>query len=185
MKKAIVAVGFVYLLSGCEDGPTQTFKPAPTGAASKWNDGQSAPITNANINQSFTGDVGGTNLQELCDAPTKKMRWEHAFTQPIMPPKIGGGINMAGMVDSNGNFTADVEKGVKDSWAGVTVADVEAINCQSYNYDDGDNYWGDNAEIFFSYFTSTRKLYYMGFDPGTRARSSSTLATCSTPTRWR
>lgn len=166
MKKAIVAVGFVYLLSGCEDGPTQTFKPAPNGAASKWNDGQSPSITDANINQSFTVTVGGTNLQELCDAPTKKARWEHAFLQPIQPPKIGGGINMAGMVDSNGQPTADVSKGVKDSWSGVTVADAEAINCQSYNYDDGDNYWGDNAEIFFSYYTSTRKLYYMGFDPG-------------------
>src|SRR4051812_34528132 len=116
MNKAIVAVGFVYLLSGCEDGPTQTFKPAPTGAASKWNDGQSAPITNANINQSFVGDVGGTNLQELCTAQAKRDRWMVAFSQPIQPPKVGGGINMAGMTDSAGNFTADVTKGVKDSW---------------------------------------------------------------------
>lgn len=166
MKKAIVAVGFVYLLSGCEDGPTQTFKPAPNGAASKWNDGQSPAITNANVNQGFAIDTSGTNLQELCTAQQKRDRWMNIFTQPIQPPKMGAGINMAGMIDSSGKPTADATTGVKDTWSGVTVADVEAINCQSYNYDDGDNYWGDNGEVFFSYYTSTRKLYYMGFNPG-------------------
>ena len=155
MKKAIVAVGFVYLLSGCEDGPTQTFKPAPNGAANQWNDGKTPPITGANINQGYTVTETGTNLQEICDGPTKKARWAAAFMGPIVPPKIGALINMAG-VDAQGN----------DTWQGITVTEAEQINCQSYNYDEGDNYWGDNGEVFFSYYSSTRKLYYEGFNPG-------------------
>ncbi len=150
MKKAIVAIGFVYLLSGCEDGPKQTFTPSPAGAGSRWNDGQTPPITDSNINQSFVVTETGTNLQEICDAPTKKARWAAAFAAPITPPRKAANIDLAG----------------DDTWKGITVSQAEQINCQSTNYDSTDNYWGDNGEVFFAYSAITRKLWALILEPG-------------------
>jgi hypothetical protein len=102
------------------------------------------------VTQGFDTTVTGTNKQEICDGPTKKARWEAAFAKPVVPPRQGAGIDLAG----------------GDSWAGLTVEQAEQINCQSTNDADGENYWGDNGEVYFDYYTSTRKIYYMGFNAG-------------------
>ena len=94
---------------GCDDGPNQTFSPAPDGAGQKWNDGKTPggadPATG-----NFQPTGGGTNKQDICDAPTKKAAWAFAFNQPIIPPTTAGNINMAG----------------GDSWAGITIEQAEA-----------------------------------------------------------
>ncbi len=155
---------------GCDDGPNQTFSPAPDGAGQKWNDGKTPggadPATG-----NFQPTGGGTNKQDICDAPTKKAAWAFAFNQPIIPPTTAGNINMAG----------------GDSWAGITIEQAEAApkyvqvnganvnqggNCQSINdgdlYGDGDltNQWGDNGEITFEYHVTNRKIVHMALNPG-------------------
>lgn len=138
---------------GCEDGPTQTFKPAPGGA--DWNDGKGGGSTDPS-KQGFGEDIGGRNKMEICTAPQKKAAWAKAFVQPIIPPRRGGGIDMAG----------------DDTWKGLTVEEAESINCQSENAGDwfgngnSVNYWGDNGEIIIEYIVATRKIDYMAFEPG-------------------
>lgn len=162
-----IAVGF---LAGCEDGPTQTYKPAPDGAGNAWNDGNSSPSTDPS-QQGFTGTLGGTNAIELCDAPTKKKVWSKAFSSPITPPVGGGNLvlsGQAGQLDYKGNMLPNTA----DTWVGLTVEQAEKVNCQSAPggdwFGDGNffNYWGDNQELVFEYLISTRKIVYLGFDPG-------------------
>lgn len=154
-----LAVVCVSVLTACEDGPTQTYKPSPEGAGDNWNDGKSSSSSDMS-KQGFTGTLGGTNAIELCDAPTRKMVWGKAFSKPISPPRGGGGITMSG------------PPGMEDTWIGLTVEQAEKVNCQSFPggdwFGDGNffNYWGDNGELVFEYLISTRKLVYMGFNPG-------------------
>src|SRR5438105_811775 len=96
MIRSICAVALACALAACEDGPKQTFNPAPMNAGSQWNDGNPKPVTNPDVSQGFTGTVGGTNKQEICDGPTKMMKWAAAFAQPIIPPTHGGGLDMSG-----------------------------------------------------------------------------------------
>src|SRR2546428_229594 len=170
MRQTLLTGLAVVFLLGCEDGPTQTYKTAPEGAGNNWNDGKTGGSADPS-KQGFTGSLGGTNATELCDAQTKKAKWGAAFAKPITPPTGGAGIVMNGQngeIDIRGNAVPKTA----DAWVGITVEQVEQINCQSTNggdfFGDGnqDNYWGDNAEVFFEYRISNRKLIYMGFQPG-------------------
>ena len=87
---------------------------------------------------------GGTNKQEICPADEKHKRWADMVKKEIKPPSIGGGLDIAGGLDTNGNET----------WKGLTVMEAEQINCQSDSqgdlFGDGDlvNTWGDNGEHY-------------------------------------
>ena len=122
----------VVALAACEDGPTQTFNPAADGAGGRWNDGRGAGSSDP-ATQGFNSDIGGGTKQEICPGPTKKAKWAAMLSAPIVPPRKGANIDMAG----------------SDKWEGLTLDQAEQINCQSTNYDDGDNYWGDNGEVTF------------------------------------
>jgi len=146
-------LGFpVFLLAamvGCEDGPTQTFKPADPGAGDWWNDGKGTSSIDPS-KQGFQGDLGGKNKVILCTAPEQKAALAKAFATPIAPPRKGGNLDLAG----------------SDKWEGLTVEQAEDINCQAIEADADTIYWGDNAELIAYFTPATRKLYYLGFQIG-------------------
>ena len=158
MRRFLIALTLLapWGLAGCEDGPDQPFSPAPEGAANKWNSPGGKGWTDPAKQGYLGGGSTGTTKNEICTAPKKAERWKAMVQEPIIPPHGGGGIDLAG----------------GDTWQGITIEEAEKINCQSNEAGDvfGDgtpvNYWGDNAEVWFSYVTATRKGMFMDFWPG-------------------
>src|SRR4051812_21116586 len=97
MRRSLVAVGVLAALSvaACEDGPTQTFMAAPSGAGKKWNDGNSPPVSDPS-KQGFGQQNGGTNKQELCTGEQLAKRWGDMVKAPIIPPRMAAGLDLAG-----------------------------------------------------------------------------------------
>src|SRR6516164_7131218 len=101
----IAALSSMSLL-GCEDGPNQTYSPAPPGAGDFLN-GQnpgSGPVIDpatASLQQGFDS----FSRQQICSASEKRTRWAKAISAEIQPPRKYGGIDMAG----------------DDTWRGLTV----------------------------------------------------------------
>ncbi len=145
-------------LPACEDGPTQTFKAASSGAGQLWNDGATPIPTENSPTQGFQSDfAGGTNKQEICTGEQRKARWAKMVTEPIIPPTQAAGIDGVG----------------GPSWAGLTVEAAEQINCQSTS--DGDlfgdgtlvNQWGDNGEVWVKYdITNHNKIQWITVNIG-------------------
>ncbi|MBI5536228.1 MAG: hypothetical protein HY898_26130 [Deltaproteobacteria bacterium] len=158
MRRFLIALTLLapWGLTGCEDGPDQPFSPAPEGAANKWNSPPGKGWADPAKQGYLGGGSTGTTKNEICTAPKKAERWAQMVQEPIIPPHGGGGIDLAG----------------GDTWQGITIEEAEQINCQSSEAGDvfGDgtpvNYWGDNAEVWFSYSTATRKGLFMDFWPG-------------------
>ena len=158
---ALVATSFATALSGCEDGPTQTYQPAPEGAAQRWNDGRTGGIFDDGGTQGFVGDQNaGANAQELCSGPKRAARWAKMVREPIVPPGRVAGVDGFGNTDT-----------VKP-WTGVTIAKAEAINCQSEpsgnTFGDGDivNQWGDNGEVWVKYNPNTQRVDWFVINNG-------------------
>ena len=57
---ALVATSFAAAV-GCEDGPNQTYTPAPSGAGQRWNDGRTGGISDDGGTQGFVTDQNGRN----------------------------------------------------------------------------------------------------------------------------
>ncbi len=154
---AVAALG----LTACEDGPNQTYNPAPPGAGDLLNNGNT-PGTFDPTKAGFElpDAAAGTNKQILCDGPTTQKTWAAAFEKPIVPPHSAGGIDIAG----------------GETWQGLTIEDAENPKkgglCQSTNAGDifGNgslaNYWGDNAEIVANYRVSNHKIIGTLLRPG-------------------
>ena len=157
MRRSITALSLFASLAlvACEDGPAQTYNPSPNGAGDKWNNG-GTPAATDQAKQNFDVQGGGTNKQELCDAPTKAATWKKMVKQPIIPPTTGGGINISG----------------GDDWHGLTIEEAEKTLCQSTNLGDqfGNgsrvNAWGDNNELWMDYRVSTRKARWLNMWAG-------------------
>jgi hypothetical protein len=148
-------------LTGCEDGPAQTYNPAPPGAGDLLNDGKTAgSVDPTKATFDLPDAASGTNKQILCDGPTTQKTWAAAFSKPVLPPQSAGGIDIAG----------------GPSWQGLTIEDAEDPKkgglCQSTNAGDifGNgtlaNYWGDNAELVANYRVSNHKIIGMLLRPG-------------------
>ncbi len=141
--------------AGCEDGPVQQYKAAPSGAATTWNDGNTAGTADT-ATQGFGTQTGGNNKQEICTGSQLATRWAAMVKEPIVPPYGAGGIDMSGGV----------------SWAGLTIDDAEKTNCQStadgdiFGDGNSDNAWGDNGEVTVEYRLSTRKIIQINLWPG-------------------
>lgn len=155
---AAALVGAALLATGCEDGPNQTLKPAPSGAADKWNDGKTKGHVDDQATQGFAADfAGGANKQEICTGEQRAARWAKMVTEPILPPTKAAGIDGVG----------------GDAWTGMTVEQAEKINCQSETYGDqfGDgtlvNAWGDQGEVWIKYdIANHNKIQWISLWPG-------------------
>ncbi len=156
------------LVMACEDGPTQTFTVAPTGAASQWNDGKTPPVVDNSATQGFQTDfAGGSNKQEICTGEQRAKRWAAMMKEPIVPAFAAAGV--VGVGADLGTTDCAAETDCKDedvctqgkcatlNWKGMTVEQAELVNCQSETLGDqfGDgsqvNSWGDNAEVWIKY----------------------------------
>jgi hypothetical protein len=162
MRKPLVALTVFSCLglAACADGPTQTFTPAPPGAVNS-NDGMN-PGTSDTAPAGFTTQGGGQNKQVICNAAKEAAVWKQMVQAPIVPPTVGGQLDMAGL-DSTGKI---------ETWTGITIEQAEQINCQSTNdgdaFGDGnqDNYWGDNGEVLAEYLVSNHLIQTLTFSPG-------------------
>ncbi len=161
---ALLAALPLFGVTGCEDGPTQPFHPAPASVASSWNDthgSQTDPAT-----KDFSSLQGGTNANVLCDGPTLAKTWAAMDKAPIVPPVGGAGIDMAGPGCAlSGAGSCD--------WQGLTIEQAEQTLCQSTNIGDAfgqagqlTNCWGDSSEVCAQYTVQTHKINFMSFWPG-------------------
>ena len=165
---ASLAAAFASLgTTGCEDGPNQTFSPAPGGAGRHQNGGESVTSVDPS-HKDFNSGHGGTNKNELCDAPTKAKVWQRMLSQPIVPPLGGGGLDLSGGPSWQGLTVEASETPVWDAnhtsvSSGLCQADVKGDQ-----FGDGNQVvsWGDNGEVWFHYRVSNRKGTFMVFWPG-------------------
>lgn len=164
------AVGLAIGSAGCEDGPTQTFAPAPPEAGGHWNDGTSPPSTIAAA-QNFDAGYPTTGKTTLCSTDLKRQRWSWMLNQPIKPPRFYAGVDMA----------AD------DLWHGLSIEQAEATpqdpnasggglcqsvplgfigGCPSGIGNCNTNYWGNNQEVIFTWNLATHKVDQMQLQLG-------------------
>ncbi len=115
-KISITLLGAACLaFSGCEDGPDQIYGKAPNGAGDRWNDGKTPGQWDESAKNGFGDEFGGTSRQELCSGAEKQKRWAQMVNEPLMPPRMLGGLDVAG----------------GDLWPGLLFEQAEKKLCQS------------------------------------------------------
>src|SRR5262249_44678100 len=125
-----------------------------------FNNGDTPPSVDNGAKKPFENTTTGTNKQEICTGDQKHARWAKMVQEPIIPPTTAGGLDTSG----------------GDDWHVMTIDEAEQINCQSDSQGDqfgtgGStlvNSWGDNQEVWFTYYVGTRKLWFMTLWPGYR-----------------
>jgi hypothetical protein len=170
-------------VTGCEDGPNQTYSPAPPNAGGIWNgspgsgglgDGGAFVATST---QGFDASSGGTNANDLCTAAQEKQVWGQLFQQPVLPPGIAAGIDIAGgsAGDGNAHFVPGMPYSfdpTKETWTGCTVEQAEKILCQATSTSDQIFYgvtntvgWGEQLEVNAEFNTNSRAIeqWILGF----------------------
>jgi hypothetical protein len=157
---------------GCEDGPIQLYQPSPAGAGSVWNSGNPAPAAN-DAGQSFEAGYPTANKTVLCSTDFKRQRWAWMLKQPITPPRLYAGLDMA----------------FNDQWLGLTIDEAEAPptsgdptdpkgglcqsvplgfqgTCPSGFGGCNGNYWGNNLEVVFNWNVATHIVDQMDLSLG-------------------
>ncbi len=139
---------------GCEDGPGQIYEPSPDNA--KWNDGENSPIAD-NGKNGFNDEFNGTSKQELCTGPQKQKAWGEMVKQPLIPPRMLAGLDVAG----------------GDLWPGLDFQDAEKKLCQSDALGTdglGSVYaqWGDAGEVQVGYSLVNMKINFVQINQGYR-----------------
>jgi hypothetical protein len=158
---------------GCEDGPNQTYNPAPGGAGGLWNNAGPDASTNDPGSQQFDAGGGGTNAVNICTAAQQQAAWSKAFTSPIIPPFSAGGIDLS----ANNTFQT------------VTIEDIENGRngnqqlCQGFNSPnfclDGSGNpgyaWGESNQIATCYDVASHAVTFFELYPGYDGKATFTL----------
>lgn len=143
----MVSLLLLLSLTGCEDGPAQTFRPAPVGAGDRWNNGSSIPFVD-NAYAEFIGPNGPPVPPTVCSPERKAIRWAALTQMPLSPPRQAAGVDLAG----------------GDAWTGITVEQAEQANCQSdpapdlFGRGNPTRTWGLQAEVAFEYLAASRRI---------------------------
>ncbi len=146
-QRSIFAVGLVTslaaltgaALTGCEDGPSQTFAPAPANAGNLWNNGNPDAGTGVfDGSAKFDAQFGSVNALAHCTADQQRLVWANMLQQPIIPPLQYAGLNLA----------------YDTKFDGITLKEAEAINCTGEPIGGAGVAWGDNGEVVFFYTSS-------------------------------
>ena len=154
-------------LVGCEDGPQQTFSPAPANAASIYNNSGDASTSDP-ASQQFDASSGGTNAVNICTPAEQIAQWTIAFSAPIVPPFQGGGADL-----SVGNTFANYT--IEDAEHGATIGSVvEPKLCQGIEVPagcpDGTGNpfyeWGPSQQLDVCYDIASHNLTFFYFLPG-------------------
>ena len=140
-----------FATTGCEDNPDGFYKQAPKGAGDQWNGGYEVPAYDPYASNGFRDNFNATSKQELCSGPVKQKRWAEMVNEPIRPPRMIAGLDLAG----------------GDHWGGLDFRDAEQINCQSKAISGSEATltagWGDANEVMVDYKLSnnTVEAYYL------------------------
>src|SRR5947209_2007323 len=92
--------------TGCEDGPNQTFTPAPGNPG--WNNGSGDAAVGPG-SQGFDAGYPTSNATSICSTDFKRQRWAWMLAQPVVPPRFYAGLDMA----------------KNDKWEGLKIEDAE------------------------------------------------------------
>lgn len=182
-----------FAVGSCEDGPNQTYSPAPPNAGTIWNGSNGAGgladggAFVPSATQGYDASVGGTNANDLCTPAQEKAIWTQLFTEPVQPPGLAGGLDMAGGPNGDGRsgYTGVnqnppfVYNPAKETWTGVTVEQAEAILCQAVATQTFAGYtdqvgWGENQEVNATYNTSNREIFWLNLTYGYNGTLSGT-----------
>lgn len=158
--------------AGCEDGPNQTFSPAPPGAANLWNNGGTDASYNDPATQDFDAGGGGTNAVNICTAAQQSAAWSTAFLAPIVPPFSAGGMDLS----TGGTFSAfTIEMAEHGVTASAGVAASPQL-CQGAAYSpcgeccDGSGNpgyaWGPGNQLQTCYDVATHQLTFFEVQQG-------------------
>lgn len=165
----VVLCGLTASLSGCEDNPDQTFKKAPAGAGDLWNDGKTPATYDRQARNTFADSFNAASKQEICSGPVKAARWSEMVNQPVKPPRLFAGLDLAGGEAWTGLDFRDAERGVPGMK--VDGKDFKG-NCQS-NSLGGDEEtltasWGDSNEVLVQYKLSNNTIEFLQLNQGYR-----------------
>ncbi len=190
----VAALTPIMLNVGCEDGPAQTYSPAPNGAATVWNgppqsggiQGDGGIYVNPGTDD-FDASFGGQTVNDTCTGPQKKALWHNLFQEPIQIPGLAGGIDIAGGYNKDGASGFDASKPftydpTKETWVGATVEQAEAVLCQGaadsiYTGVTTTIGWGENApayEFSAEYNANNRQITDLLFQFGYTGSISAT-----------
>src|ERR1700722_14079977 len=165
-----LALPLAAVAAGCEDGPNQTFSPAPPGAGNYWNNAGADASTSDPGMQGFDAGGGGTNKVNICSAAQQQAAWSKAFADPLIPPFTVAGVDLS----AGGTFNP------------VTIEDVEqGLNgnqqlCQGFNNanfcSDGSGNpgyaWGEHDQLQTCYDVSTHQITFFLILPGYNGTST-------------
>jgi hypothetical protein len=168
-----VALLSAFLTTGCEDGPNQSYSPAPGGAAGNWNNGGPDASYNDPGTQAFDAGGGGTNSVNVCTAPQQNAAWTTAFQLPILPPFQVAGIDLS----AKGTFAPVTIEDVLHGTAGqAQLCQGAAVACS-----DGSGFpsyaWGPSQQMQACYDPSTHQLTFFLMLPGYDGKLSFKLPT--------
>jgi hypothetical protein len=158
-------------LAGCEDGPNQTFSPAPAGAASSWNSaGPDASYSDPGT-QTYEAGGGGTNAVNVCNAAEQNVQWSKAFTAPIVPPFGVGGIDLS----AGGTFGPVTIEDVINGTAGQAKLCQGAAGACTDGSSDTGYAWGPSLQLNTCYDNATHQITFFLMLPGYDGTLSFTL----------
>ena len=166
-----VALLSAFLTTGCEDGPNQTYSPAPGGAAGSWNNGGPDASYNDPGTQGYDSGGGGTNAVNVCTAAQQNTAWSKAFQAPIQPPFGVAGIDLS----AGGTFNPVTIEDVLHGSAGqAQLCQGTAVACS-----DGSGFpsyaWGPSQQMQACYDPATHNLTFFLMLPGYDGKLSFTL----------
>jgi hypothetical protein len=162
------------------------YQPSPVNARQLWNDGQTAPTTASQNQQPFSnsdclpGQQGACPLYptvgktQHCSTDLKRLRWAWMLNQPIVPPRLYAGLDMAkddlwhgvSIEDSETQPTGDPS--TWEAMAGMSGMPTGGL-CQSVpiGFIGGcpsgfgacnENFFGNNGEVLFIWNLATHKV---------------------------
>jgi hypothetical protein len=179
---------FCGLLTACDNGPGQTYKPPPAGASSWWNNGDtgSTPLpgtagTATAAAPGFSGFVPtsngqNTNLANICTAARQQQTWAAMDVAPVVYPNIGANLNLAGTaykgadgkIGNTCSTPGQCTMTGPTTWQGLTIEQAEQVLCQGVEIGDAfgdgnqDVAWGGNGEVDAEYLISNHHIIYLG-----------------------
>jgi hypothetical protein len=158
-------------LAGCEDGPNQTYSPAPAGAATSWNNAGPDASYNDPATQTYEAGGGGTNAVNVCNAAEQNVEWSKAFTAPIIPPFGVGGIDLS----AGGTFTSVTIEDVINGTSGQAKLCQGSPGACTDGSSDVGYAWGPSLQLNTCYDSATHQLTFFLMLPGYDGTLSFTL----------
>ena len=149
--------------AGCEDGPNQTFSPAPGNPG--WNTGTGDAAVGPG-SQNFDAGYPTSNATSLCSTDFKRQRWSWMLSQPVVPPRFYAGLDMAKNNLWEGLKVEDAEQPPLDpqSKTGGLCQSVPGGfvgTCPSGYGGCNFNSWGNNQEVSFIWNVATHYVDQM------------------------